>query len=279
MLFISFPINAGPTVQTLQQGHGRLGQAQGHGRARRQLAARARRHGGGGAKPGGVQRARRIACCAPSRSIRGMADCWPARKAAPSPSRSETCPSSASGAQPEWLGKKALAAAGVRVPDGDLAKTADEAVAVAKRIGYPVALKAQAAALSHKTEAGGVILNLADDSALRAAWDTLMRNVKRAAPGVTLDGALVEKMSPKGVELMVGAKRDPQLGHGAAARPRRHLGRGAGRRATAAGRRRRAADRRGAAQAPHGEAARRLPRRAAGRYRGGRQAWSWRSAG
>jgi acyl-CoA synthetase (NDP forming) len=116
------------------------------------------------------------------------------------------------GAQPEWLGKQALAAAGVRVPAGKLARSADEAAAVAREIGYPVALKAQAAALSHKTEAGGVVLNLADEAALRAAWDRMMGNVRRAAPDVTLDGALVETMSPRGVELMVGAKRDPGWG-------------------------------------------------------------------
>jgi acyl-CoA synthetase (NDP forming) len=116
------------------------------------------------------------------------------------------------GAQPEWLGKKVLAAAGIKVPDGDLAHTVDNAAAVAKRIGYPVVLKAQAAALSHKTEAGGVMLNLADEAALRAAWDTMMKSVRRAAPNVTLDGALVEKMSPKGIELMVGAKRDSGWG-------------------------------------------------------------------
>jgi len=116
------------------------------------------------------------------------------------------------GAQPEWLGKKILTTAGIRVPDGALARTADEAAVSAKRIGYPVALKAQAAALSHKTEAGGVALNLADEAALRTAWDTMMRMVKRAAPELSLDGALVEKMSPRGVELMVGAKRDPAWG-------------------------------------------------------------------
>jgi acyl-CoA synthetase (NDP forming) len=116
------------------------------------------------------------------------------------------------GAQPEWLGKKVLAAAGIRVPAGELARAADDAVAIAKRIGFPVALKAQAAALSHKTEAGGVMLNLADEAALRAAWTTMQQNVKRAAPDVTLDGGLVEKMSPKGLELMIGAKRDPAWG-------------------------------------------------------------------
>ena len=116
------------------------------------------------------------------------------------------------GVQPEWLGKKVLATAGIRVPDGDLARTPLEAVAVAHRIGYPVVLKAQAAALSHKTEAGGVALNLKDESALRAAWDAMMANVERAAPDVVLDGALVETMCPRGVELMVGAKRDPGWG-------------------------------------------------------------------
>ncbi len=116
------------------------------------------------------------------------------------------------GAQPEWLGKKVLAAAGIRVPEGGLARTVEEAVATASRIGYPVAVKAQAAALSHKTEAGGVILNVRDETALRGAWETLQQNIARAQPGLALDGALVETMAAKGLELMVGAKRDPAWG-------------------------------------------------------------------
>ena len=157
------------------------------------------------------------------------------------------------------------------MPDGELARTADEAAAVAKRIGYPVVLKAQAAALSHKTEAGGVILNLADEAALRAAWDTMMKNVKRAAPDVTLDGALVEKMSPKGIELMVGAKRDPGWGTVLL------LGLGGiwvealGDVQLLPGDADEDQVDRGARQAPHGEAAGRLPRRAAGGRRSGGQ--------
>jgi acyl-CoA synthetase (NDP forming) len=116
------------------------------------------------------------------------------------------------GPQPEWLGKMALKAAGIRVPDGGLARTIEEATAVASRVGYPLVLKAQAAALTHKTEAGGVMLNLADETALRAAWDVMSKCVKRAAPNVALDGVLVERMSPKGIELMIGAKRDPEWG-------------------------------------------------------------------
>ena len=124
----------------------------------------------------------------------------------------ERLPKLGKGPQPEWLGKKVFAAAGIRVPDGKLARTADEAVAAASRIGYPVALKAQAAALTHKTEVGGVMLNLIDSTALRAAWAMMLENMKCAAPHVALDGILVEKMSPKGVELMIGAKRDQAWG-------------------------------------------------------------------
>jgi acetate---CoA ligase (ADP-forming) len=124
----------------------------------------------------------------------------------------EGLPKLGDGVQPEWLGKKMLAAAGIRVPAGGLARTPDDAAAIAARVGYPVALKAQSAKLSHKTEAGGVRLNLADEESLRAAWGAMMAAVERAAPDVVLDGALVEQMSPTGVELMIGAKRDPQWG-------------------------------------------------------------------
>ena len=119
---------------------------------------------------------------------------------------------SAKGPQPEWLGKKILAAAGIAVPQGALAHSADEAIAIASRVGYPVVLKAQAASLTHKTEAGGVALDLADPDVLRAAWASMHVTVKRAAPAVALDGVLVEKMSRKGVELMIGAKRDRAWG-------------------------------------------------------------------
>lgn len=116
------------------------------------------------------------------------------------------------GPQPEWLGKNVLAALGVRVPPGGLAGSVEQAVAIADRIGYPVAMKAQAAKLTHKTEAGGVILRLADAEAVRKAWTALHANVERAQPGLKLDGVLVESMSPSGLELVVGARRDPRWG-------------------------------------------------------------------
>lgn len=121
-------------------------------------------------------------------------------------------PALGKGPQPEWLGKQVLAAMGLRTPQGALAVTLEDAVAIAARIGYPIVLKAQAALLLHKTEAGGVILNVKDEAALRAAWSNLQQNIARARPGLALDGVLVETMSAKGLELMVGAKRDPAWG-------------------------------------------------------------------
>lgn len=121
-------------------------------------------------------------------------------------------PAVGAGPQPEWFGKRLLAAIGIRIPEGALARTLDEAVATAERVGYPVAIKAQAGALSHKTEAGGVILGIGDANALRAAWTALHDNIARVEPGLELDGVLVERMAEKGLELMIGAKRDPKWG-------------------------------------------------------------------
>ncbi len=116
------------------------------------------------------------------------------------------------GSQPEWLCKQLLAALGIATPKGGLARTRDEAERIAAEIGFPVAMKAQAAALAHKTEAGAVKLNLADSAAVVQSWKELHDNVKSARPDIVLEGILVEKMADKGVELVIGAKRDPTWG-------------------------------------------------------------------
>lgn len=154
------------------------------------------------------------------RTLAGL-DAKPLDAKAPAQSFPEL-PTLGDGPQPEWLGKQALRAIGVATPDGELARSADEAAAIAARIGFPVAMKAQAANLTHKTEAGGVLLHIADEESARAAFETLRANVARAQSNksvadksladVSLDGALVEKMSKKGLELLVGARRDPRWG-------------------------------------------------------------------
>ena len=113
----------------------------------------------------------------------------------------------------EAEGKAWLAALGLPVPRGALARSLDEARRTGAAIGYPVVLKAQSTALTHKTDAGGVLLNLGDDASLAAGWDALHANVARAHPGLQLDGVLVERMARTGVELVVGLKRDPDWGH------------------------------------------------------------------
>lgn len=112
----------------------------------------------------------------------------------------------------EHVGKAWLSEAGLPVPRSAMARHAEEAVTVARAIGYPVVLKAQASALPHKSDAGGVFVNLPDDGALRAAWDTVHVNIKRHAPHLVLDGMLVESMARRGLELVVGGRRDAQWG-------------------------------------------------------------------
>jgi|TARA_Y100000296_G_scaffold85710_1_gene122592 acyl-CoA synthetase (NDP forming) len=116
------------------------------------------------------------------------------------------------GVIPEYQAKALLDPAGISFPQGGFAATPEEATQVAARIGYPVVIKAQAAALGHKSDAGGVILNLADEAALLSAWDRLHANVAAYDASLALDGVLVEAMGQRGLELIVGAKRDAQWG-------------------------------------------------------------------
>jgi acyl-CoA synthetase (NDP forming) len=117
------------------------------------------------------------------------------------------------GVIPEHRAKALLAAAGLPVPPSALAATLAEAEAAAARIGYPVALKAQSAELSHKSDAGGVILGLKDPQDLRKAWPRLEASIARVMPGLALDGVLVERMAPRdGLEMILGVRNDPAWG-------------------------------------------------------------------
>lgn len=111
----------------------------------------------------------------------------------------------------EWRGKEAMARLGLPVPQGGLARSVDEAVELAAKVGYPVVAKLQSADLLHKTEAGGVVLGISDEQALRAAYADLTERVGSRVNG-RVDGVLIEEMAAKGLELMVGAKRHPAWG-------------------------------------------------------------------
>ncbi|MEJ8824500.1 acetate--CoA ligase family protein [Variovorax humicola] len=117
-----------------------------------------------------------------------------------------------SGTLTEYESKRWMKQLGVPVPKGELATNVEDARRIAAEIGYPVVLKAQASALAHKSDAGGVILNVGHDAALLHAWDELHANIRRAKGDLTLDGVLVETMARKGTELVIGVKRDPDWG-------------------------------------------------------------------
>lgn len=118
----------------------------------------------------------------------------------------------AGGVVPEYQAKHILAPLGIPFPHGAFCTSVEDALQAADRLGYPVALKAQSADLSHKSDAGGVILNLADADQLQAGWERLFANVAAYDPGLTLDGALLESMGARGTELIVGARSDPDWG-------------------------------------------------------------------
>lgn len=112
----------------------------------------------------------------------------------------------------EHRAKALLQDIGIAVPQAELACTVEEAVTQASSIGYPVVLKAQASQLQHKTEVGGVELDLVDEESLRAAWDRMNASVARNLNGIELDGILVEQMAPAGVEMIVAGRQDPDWG-------------------------------------------------------------------
>ena len=118
----------------------------------------------------------------------------------------------ASGVIPEYRAKALLAPLGIPFPKSTFAATADDAAAAADALGYPVVLKAQAAALGHKSDAGGVILGLKSADEVREAFARMYGNVAKYDASIRLDGVLVEKMGKMGVEMIVGAKNDPEWG-------------------------------------------------------------------
>lgn len=108
--------------------------------------------------------------------------------------------------------KEILRAYEFNILDGGLARTAEEAVEVAQRVGYPVVLKISSPDIIHKSDFGGVRINLANAEQVRDAFDLMMLRVQRRAPNAFIRGAYVEKMGNKGREVILGMTRDPQFG-------------------------------------------------------------------
>ena len=113
----------------------------------------------------------------------------------------------------EWQARPILAAAGIGSADsGALAKSADEAVAAAERIDGPMVLKIQSGDIPHKSDAGGVMLNVTGPDAVRAGYETVMANATAAVPDADIDGVLVQPMAEQGLEVILGISRDEKFG-------------------------------------------------------------------
>ncbi|HVW00396.1 MAG TPA: GNAT family N-acetyltransferase, partial [Planctomycetaceae bacterium] len=114
----------------------------------------------------------------------------------------------------EDASKELLSLYGIPITQPVAAEGADAAVAAARQIGYPVVLKVLSPDITHKTDVGGVLLNLASDREVREAFDKIVASAREKRPDARIDGVTVQPMvvASKGFELILGSKQDPVFG-------------------------------------------------------------------
>ncbi|MHA2034013.1 MAG: acetate--CoA ligase family protein [Candidatus Thorarchaeota archaeon] len=118
----------------------------------------------------------------------------------------------------EHEAKDIMKSYGIPIPPYETATTADEAVKKARKIGFPVVLKILSKDILHKSDAGGVKINLKSEEAVRAAFEEIMENARRygAETGIEVDlsrGVFISSFAEMGTEVIIGVTRDPQFGH------------------------------------------------------------------
>lgn len=101
---------------------------------------------------------------------------------------------------------------GIPVTRFNVAQTVEEAVKFSDEIGYPIVLKILSPDIIHKSDVGGVILNLNNRKEIRNAYKELLANVKGHKPDAEITGIFVQEMAPSSTEVIVGATKDPQFG-------------------------------------------------------------------
>ena len=136
----------------------------------------------------------------------------PARNAGEMPAKARELLARAGSTLCEYEAKELLRTYGIAVPEEALAATADDAVAQARRLGYPVVLKVQSPDIPHKTEAGAVRLALQTDEQVRKAFAEVLDNARGHVPSAQVHGVLVQRMAPRGTELIAGIVNDPDFG-------------------------------------------------------------------
>ena len=101
---------------------------------------------------------------------------------------------------------------GIPVTMFKLAKNEAQGVEFAEEIGYPVVLKIVSPDVIHKSDVGGVIINIKDAEDVQKAYKQIMKSVKKHMPNAKIVGVLVQEMAPQSTEVIVGATKDPQFG-------------------------------------------------------------------
>ncbi|OGR01502.1 MAG: acyl-CoA synthetase [Deltaproteobacteria bacterium RIFOXYD12_FULL_50_9] len=112
----------------------------------------------------------------------------------------------------EVKAKDILQAYDFRIPEGYLVTSTEEAMEAAERIGFPVAMKIVSPDIIHKTDMGGVRLNVSNKAGVRDAYDLMMLRIGQLAPKAVIEGVYLEKMLDRGLEVIIGMTRDPQFG-------------------------------------------------------------------
>jgi len=108
--------------------------------------------------------------------------------------------------------KEVMRAAGMDVPPFKVVRSIDEAVEAAGEIGYPVVMKVVSEDIVHKTDIGGVLLDIDNEKEVVEGYEAILRNCRQYAPKANIRGVEIAKMVPKGVETIVGATTDPSFG-------------------------------------------------------------------
>jgi acetate---CoA ligase (ADP-forming) subunit beta len=101
---------------------------------------------------------------------------------------------------------------GIKVPPSGLARNEKEALAFARRIGYPLVMKIVSQDILHKSDVGGVKTDVSSQKDVTASFKEILRNAKKSNPKARIEGILVQKQAEKSHEFVVGATRDPQFG-------------------------------------------------------------------
>jgi acetyl coenzyme A synthetase (ADP forming)-like protein len=108
--------------------------------------------------------------------------------------------------------KQIFAAYGMPVTSTQLAKTEEEAVTLAKKVGYPVVMKIVSPDILHKSDAGGVKVNIKDEVGVREAYNTILKNSKAYKADANIHGIAIQEMAPWGTEVILGSVNDPTFG-------------------------------------------------------------------